>query len=168
MGGKIFGQRREPPPGHRWNRVIQANRAIPAGDQKAQKHSQCGGQVLRLFLARLLYLLKQEMPQSLGCKGTRVGSKILQQCRNGPAITGERAAHRSTLRSHPFGELCPDTLGRGWCCRRWRQSANNARFFEESDEYASALAEMLIGTVERARWFPVAEMNVQSIQCGLI
>ena len=78
MGGKIFGQRGEPPPGHRWNRVIQANWAIPTSDQKAQKHSQCGGQVLRLLLARLLYLLKQEVPQSLGRKGTGVGSKILQ------------------------------------------------------------------------------------------
>src|ERR1700722_3060317 len=108
------------------------------------------------------------MPQSLGRKGTSVGSKILQQCRNGSTITGERAAHRSTLRSHPFGELCPDTLGRGWCCRGWRQSANNARVFEESDEYASALAEMPIAAVARTRWFPVVEINVQSIQGSLI
>ena len=78
MGEKILGQHGEPPPGQCRNRVIQAGRAIPARNQKAQKHSQRRNKVRRLRLARLRDLLLQELAQSCGCKSTGVGSKILQ------------------------------------------------------------------------------------------
>ena len=80
---------------------LQTGGTLAVGDQKAQKHADSRGALLRRCPSATLTGIQDKLPQVLRIKRARIVSQFLQQITDGDAVAGKSGIARPALLPHP-------------------------------------------------------------------
>jgi len=83
---------------------LQTGGALAVGDQKAQKHADGRGALLRRSPSAMLTGIEDKLPPVLRIKRAGIFSQLLQQITNGDAVAVESGIARPALLPHPVTE----------------------------------------------------------------
>ena len=83
---------------------LQTGSALAVGDQKAQKHADGRGALLRRRPSATLTGIQDKLPQLVSIKPARIFSQVLQQITKVEAVVIKRGIARAALLAHPATE----------------------------------------------------------------
>src|SRR5664280_987560 len=101
---QIPWQGRKPPVCENWDGGIQSCRTLAVSNEKAQKHAESGGALLRRRPPTPFTGIQDKLPQALSIKPARIFSHAFQQITHVAAVTIESGIAGSTLFAHPATE----------------------------------------------------------------